>query len=111
MRSRFRRHARGGIAVSFKVVRAAVPLLICVACAADTAPEPTADRTTRAARPNILLVLVDDMGFSDLGAFGSEIRTPNLDGLAMSGLRLTNFHTTPVCAPTRAAFGRTTSGK
>lgn len=55
-----------------------------------------------APRPNILIVLVDDMGFSDLGAFGGEIRTPHLDALANSGVRLTNFHTTPVCAPTRA---------
>jgi len=56
----------------------------------------------RPARPNILLVMVDDLGFSDLGAFGGEIRTPNLDALSQSGLRLTNFHATPVCSPTRA---------
>ncbi len=55
-----------------------------------------------AQRPNILVVMVDDMGFSDIGAFGGEIRTPHLDALANGGLRLTNFHTTPVCAPTRA---------
>ena len=55
-------------------------------------------------RPNIIVVMVDDMGFSDLGAFGGEIRTPNLDTLANKGVRLTNFHTTPVCAPTRAEF-------
>lgn len=53
-------------------------------------------------RPNVILILVDDMGFSDIGAFGSEIHTPNLDGLANGGVKLTNFHTTPVCAPTRA---------
>lgn len=63
-------------------------------------PAPAAPPAT--ARPNILLVLVDDMGFSDLGAFGSEIETPNLDALAHSGLRFTQFHATPVCAPTRA---------
>lgn len=61
-----------------------------------------AEKPAPASRPNILLVLVDDMGFSDLGAFGSEIRTPNLDRIAQDGLRLTNFHATPVCAPTRA---------
>ncbi|MFO0689642.1 MAG: arylsulfatase [Myxococcota bacterium] len=55
-----------------------------------------------AARPNILIVLVDDMGFSDLGAFGGEIRTPNLDALAKQGLRFSQFHAAPVCAPTRA---------
>lgn len=54
-------------------------------------------------RPNIIVVLVDDMGFSDVGAFGSqEIRTPNLDALATEGARFANFHATPVCAPTRA---------
>ena len=53
-------------------------------------------------RPNIVVILVDDMGFSDLGAFGGEIRTPNLDALANKGVKFTNFHTTPVCAPTRA---------
>lgn len=55
-------------------------------------------------RPNIIVVLVDDMGFSDLGAFGGEIKTPNLDTLANKGVKLNNFHTTPVCAPTRAEF-------
>lgn len=53
-------------------------------------------------RPNIIVILVDDMGFSDLGAFGGEIRTPNLDALADKGVKFTNFHVTPVCAPTRA---------
>ncbi|MDT0574562.1 arylsulfatase [Croceicoccus sp. F390] len=53
-------------------------------------------------QPNILVILVDDLGFSDIGAFGGEIQTPHLDALATGGLRLTNFHTTPVCAPTRA---------
>ena len=53
-------------------------------------------------RPNILLIVVDDMGFSDIGSFGSEIETPNLDELAMNGVRLTNFHAAPTCSPTRA---------
>ena len=53
-------------------------------------------------RPNILLILVDDLGFSDLGAFGGEIFTPNLDEIAFTGVRMTNLHTTPTCSPTRA---------
>lgn len=53
-------------------------------------------------RPNFLLIVVDDMGFSDLGAFGSEIETPYLDALAYAGVRLTDFHSAPACAPTRA---------
>ena len=53
-------------------------------------------------RPNILLIVVDDMGFSDLGSFGGEIETPNLDALALNGIRLTDFQTAPTCSPTRA---------
>ncbi len=52
-------------------------------------------------RPNILLILADDMGYTDLGSFGGEIATPNLDTLAYGGLRFTNFHVGPSCAPTR----------
>lgn len=53
-------------------------------------------------RPNILLIVADDLGYTDIGAFGSEIRTPNLDQLAFSGVRLTNFHAGPGCLETRA---------
>ena len=53
-------------------------------------------------RPNVLLIVADDMGYSDLGSFGSEISTPNLDLLAKGGVRLTNFHAAPSCSPTRA---------
>lgn len=68
-----------------------------------SAPAPMAERAPeRDARPNIVLIVVDDMGFSDLSAFGSEIRTPNLDALAASGAQLTNFHASPACSPTRA---------
>ncbi len=55
-------------------------------------------------RPNILLLLSDDMGFSDLGCFGSEIRTPNLDRLAGHGLRFTQFYNCARCCPTRASL-------
>ncbi len=63
---------------------------------------PLASASAAESRPNIIVILVDDMGFSDLGAFGGEIRTPNLDALANKGVKFTNFHATPVCAPTRA---------
>ena len=53
-------------------------------------------------RPNFLIIVADDLGFSDLGAFGGEIATPNLDRLAFDGLRLTDFHTAPTCSPTRS---------
>ncbi|KAK48321.1 arylsulfatase [Caballeronia jiangsuensis] len=53
-------------------------------------------------RPNILLILADDLGYSDIGAFGGEIDTPNLDRLAKDGLRMTDFYASPFCSPTRA---------
>jgi arylsulfatase len=53
-------------------------------------------------RPNIVLIVADDMGYSDIGPFGSEIRTPNLDTLAQSGVRITNFYVGPACSPTRS---------
>lgn len=53
-------------------------------------------------RPNILLIVADDMGYSDLGCFGGEIQTPNLDALAARGMRATNFCVSPTCSPTRA---------
>jgi arylsulfatase A-like enzyme len=55
-------------------------------------------------RPNVVLILADDLGYSDLGCFGSEISTPNLDHLASQGLRMTQFYTTPRCCPSRAAL-------
>ena len=54
--------------------------------------------------PNVLLIVADDMGYSDLGCYGSEIATPNLDRLAQGGLRYTNFYNTARCWPTRAAL-------
>jgi len=53
-------------------------------------------------RPNIVIIVGDDMGFSDMGSFGSEIRTPNLDALAKDGARFTNFYTHASCSPTRS---------
>jgi arylsulfatase A-like enzyme len=55
-------------------------------------------------RPNIILMMSDDMGFSDLGCYGGEINTPHLDGLAAGGLRFTQFHNTARCCPTRASL-------
>lgn len=58
----------------------------------------------KTARPNILLILADDMGFSDAGCYGGEIATPNLDRLATNGVRFTQFYNTARCWPTRAAL-------
>jgi len=54
--------------------------------------------------PNIIMIVADDFGYSDIGAFGSEISTPNLDALAKQGKILTNYHTIPVCSPARVAL-------
>ncbi|MDT8398523.1 MAG: arylsulfatase [Pseudomonadales bacterium] len=62
--------------------------------ACSPAPEPR--------RPNILLILADDLGYADLGVFGSEIPTPNLDALAANGLLLTDFYANMTCSPTRS---------
>jgi arylsulfatase len=53
-------------------------------------------------RPNILLIVVDDMGYSDIAPFGGEIDTPNIDDLAKAGMLFTDFHTAPTCSPTRS---------
>jgi arylsulfatase len=72
----------------------AVLLGLCLSgCGAEETPPP---------RPNILVLIADDLGYTDIGAFGSEIRTPNLDALAASGLRFTSFYTAAACSPTRA---------
>ena len=55
-------------------------------------------------RPNIVFILADDMGFSDIGCYGSEIETPHLDALAKDGLQFTDFHNSPRCCPSRAAL-------
>lgn len=65
---------------------------VLTACAAD------------AERPNIILVMVDDMGFSDLGAYGGEIATPHIDGLAAAGVRFSQFYNSGRCCPTRATL-------
>ncbi len=54
--------------------------------------------------PNVIYLVLDDVGFAQLGCYGSEIKTPNLDRLAAGGLRYTNFHTTALCSPSRAAL-------
>ncbi|HEX3148794.1 MAG TPA: arylsulfatase [Gemmataceae bacterium] len=71
-------------------------LLLLVGCGGVCAAEPS--------RPNVLLILADDMGFSDAGCYGGEIATPNLDALAKNGLRFTQFYNTARCWPSRAAI-------
>ena len=79
------------------IVFTACLLLVCTSARSPAQPAPTE-------RPNIILILSDDMGYSDLGSYGSEIRTPNLDSLAMNGLRYTQFYNMGHCCPSRAAL-------
>jgi arylsulfatase A-like enzyme len=65
---------------------------------AHAAPDSSVDTTP----PNIVLILADDLGYTDLGSYGGEIRTPNIDRLAERGVKFSNFHTSPNCAPSRA---------
>ena len=68
-------------------------------------PKPTgASKSNSKPRPNIIVVMCDDVGYSDIGCFGGEIRTPTLDGLAAGGLRFTQFYNTARCCPTRATL-------
>ena len=63
-----------------------------------------AEAAGASAQPNIVVILVDDMGYSDIGCYGGEINTPNLDKLAREGVRFTQFHNTARCCPSRAAL-------
>ena len=77
-----------------KVVLLMIGLIAAQGCTAETPAKP----------PNIVFILADDMGYSDLGCYGGEIETPNLDALAEGGLRFTQFYNTTRCWPTRAAL-------
>jgi arylsulfatase len=70
--------------------------------AAENAPRGPAGAASR--RPNIILIIADDMGYSDVGCYGSEIETPNIDSLAKGGLRFTQFYNCARCCPTRASL-------
>jgi arylsulfatase len=77
-----------------KSIRVFILAIVCFALA----------HTGFAKPPNIVLILADDLGYSDLGCYGSEIRTPNLDALGTSGLRFTQFYNCARCSPTRASL-------
>jgi arylsulfatase len=83
-------------------VRAALPALLLLTGCGQSTPQPGPADGPSIDRPNFLVILGDDIGYSDLGAFGSEIATPNLDRLAAEGRILRNFHSTPLCATSRA---------
>jgi arylsulfatase len=62
----------------------------------------TASAQAQDKKPNILLIIADDMGYSDISCFGGEVQTPHIDALAKSGIRATNFYVAPTCSPTRS---------
>lgn len=82
-----------------RLARAAVGLVLPCLIASTAA-----GRAAEPPRPNIIVILVDDMGFSDIGCYGGEIPTPHLDALAANGLRFTQFYNTGRCCPTRASL-------
>lgn len=91
----FSRQARGlrHVVLTLSLIASATATLLDTAHAAPAGP---------GSRPNILVIVADDLGFSDIGAFGGEIDTPNLDALAREGARLTDFHSAATCSPTRS---------
>jgi len=84
--------------------RLAALMLLATVVQTMLAAEPAAASAAKSSTPNIVLIMADDMGFSDLGCYGSEIRTPVLDSLAAEGLKFTQFYNTGRCWPTRAAL-------
>ena len=79
-----------------------ISIAVAAVALAITLAAPLQAEKPEAQRPNILLIVADDLGYADIGPFGGEIATPNLDALARRGLRLDQFYTSPACSPTRA---------
>ena len=84
----------------FQLIRYLSIVLMAGACQSSNLPE----SESKAEKPNIILIMSDDMGYSDLGCYGGEINTPNLDYLAKNGLQFTQFYNTARCCPTRASL-------
>ena len=89
-----------------KLAGKALATLFTVVIATSAYAEIPAQATAKneATRPNIVIILGDDLGFADMGSFGSEIKTPHLDSLAKDGVRFTNFYTNASCSPTRSVL-------
>lgn len=94
--------------VTAAAARAGLPrlarLVLIGSCVAIGTPAAARGAPSADERPNFVVILADDMGFSDPGCFGGEIRTPSLDALAASGLRFTQFYNAARCCPTRASL-------
>src|SRR5690349_11198319 len=79
-------------------------IVVLLLLAVTTTTTAQAQPATRPSPPNIVLILADDMGYSDLGCYGGEIATPNIDALAAQGVRLTQCYNSARCCPSRAAL-------
>lgn len=91
------------IRAAYRYLTGVAVLLLAAGCGGESPHEQVRPAAaTVDSRPNVLLIVADDLGFTDLGAFGSEIATPVLDDLALDGLRITNLHAGPACQQTRA---------
>ena len=75
--------------------------VVAIGCADGAAPSRTLTSALET-RPNVLVIVADDLGYSDIGPFGGEIATPNLSRLAQDGVRLTHLRSAPSCSPSRA---------
>src|SRR5262245_17343064 len=80
-------------------MRTLLTLVAAIACATQMAWAQDANR------PNVVLIITDDVGYGDIGSYGApDVKTPNIDGLAKNGTRLTDYYAMPSCSPTRAAL-------
>lgn len=86
-----------------KLIYVALATLLLIGCSQSSRSKTsTTSKTSEQKKPNILLLVGDDTAFGDIGAFGSEVKTPNMNKLADAGIRFTNFHVSPVCSVTRS---------
>ena len=85
-----------------KLIAGIFTLLLLFACSSVESPQTILPQESAPQTPNILLIVADDLGFAELGAYGSEINTPAIDSLAEDGVRYTSFYAHSNCSPTRA---------
>ncbi len=91
--------------IFYSALVAIITIVILVSCKSRNEVESSSkDSSEVEKKPNIILILADDLGYADVGYHGSDIQTPNIDQLANEGVRLENFYVTPMCSPTRAGL-------
>jgi arylsulfatase A-like enzyme len=98
----FHQPARRRLGAVLAAAAFATALAACTATPSGAPNAASAGQPVKSTKPNILLILADDLGYADLGAYGGEIATPHIDRLARGGSTLTNFYASPFCSPTRA---------